>query len=192
MAKNEHALAHLSTKEIDAILRALPEVGWIKLRKISYSTARLYPIDAEDLLHEALCRALDGRRCCPRHVDIFKFLGDSMQSIASDTLKSMKRRPELRLVSNSDENDDAFDPPDNRPIIEEELANEQEASRIKDAILYLFEDDPIAQIMAEGTMEDMEGEELRVLTQLDKTAFASKRRLIRRRIEKAFPEGLKP
>lgn len=192
MAPNEPALAHLSTTEIDATLRALPEVGWVRLRKICRMLARIYPIEAEDLLHEACCRALDGRRRCPCDVDIFKFLGDAMQSIASDTLKAVKRRPELRLVTNLEDDDDVFDPPDDRPSIEEELASEQEATRIKKAILNLFDDDPTAQIMAEGVMEGMEGEELRTLTELDKTAFASKRRLIKRRIEKAFPEGRKP
>jgi len=42
--------------------------------------------------------------------------------------------------------------------------------------------------MIEGT----DGEELRALVDLDRTAFASKRRLIRRRIDKAFPNGWKP
>jgi RNA polymerase sigma-70 factor (ECF subfamily) len=41
-------------------------------------------------------------------------------------------------------------------------------------------------------MEGTDGEELRALTDLTKIAFASKRRLIRRRIDKAFPDGWKP
>jgi hypothetical protein len=48
---------------------------------------------------------------------------------------------------------------------------------------------PLAQVMVEGGMEGMEGEELREVTGLTKIAFASKRRLIRRRVEKAFPDG---
>jgi hypothetical protein len=40
-------------------------------------------------------------------------------------------------------------------------------------------------------MEGMDGEDLRQVTDLSKTGFASKRRLIRRRIEKAFPDGWK-
>ena len=43
--------------------------------------------------------------------------------------------------------------------------------------------------MVDGIMEGMDGEELRAFTELDKTAFASKRKLIKRRIEKAFPDG---
>lgn len=76
--------------------------------------------------------------------------------------------------------------------MEEKIIREQEVTRKKQAILNLFEDDPVAHIMVDGIMEGMEGEELRAYTELDKTAFASKRRLIKRRIEKAFPEGRMP
>ena len=192
MPPNEPAAAYLSTADIEAALLVLPEVGWIRLRKIAGALARTYPVEAEDLLHEACCRALDGRRHCPSNVDFFRFLSEAMKSIASDTLKAMKRHPELHLVSGADGEENTYDPPDEQPNAEETLVRAQEASRIKQAILNLFEDDPVAQIMVEGIMEDMDGEELRALTELDKTAFASKRRLIKRRIEKAFPEGRTP
>ena len=72
------------------------------------------------------------------------------------------------------------------------LAAADEARRIKRAILALFDDDLEAQTIAEGTMDGMEGEELRSCTGLDEKAFATKRRLVRRRIDKAFPKGRKP
>jgi hypothetical protein len=40
-------------------------------------------------------------------------------------------------------------------------------------------------------MEGYEGEELRALTDLDEISFASKRKLIRRRIDKHYPKGWK-
>jgi hypothetical protein len=64
-----------------------------------------------------------------------------------------------------------------------------ESAGIREAIIKLFDDDQDAQIIVEGMMEDMDGEDLRELTDLDKKEFASKRRLVRRRIDKAFPEG---
>ncbi len=192
MAPNESAVAPLSTADIDAALLALSDVGWARLRKIACSLAHLYPIEAEDLLHEACCRALDGRRRCPSNVDLFRFLGEAMRSIASDTLKAVNRHPELHLVSDADGEENAYDPPDEQPGTEETLIREQEAARIKQAILNLFEDDPVANIMVDGIMEGMDGEELRAFTELDKTAFASKRKLIKRRIEKAFPDGWTP
>lgn len=189
MAPNEPAVAYLSTADIEAALRVLPEVGWIRLRKISHIFANLSTMNAEDLLQEACFRALDGTRRCPKNLDLFKFFSGTMRSIASDTLKSAKRHPELRLVSEPDDEEIVYDPPDELPSAEETIIRAQEATRIKQGILCLFEDDSVAQIMVEGIMEGMDGEELRALTELDKIAFASKRKLIRRRIEKAFPEG---
>lgn len=189
MALNETAVAYLSTANIEAALQALPEAGWIRLHKIASSLARTYPVEAEDLLHEAFCRALDGRRRCPSNVDLFRFFAEAMRSISSDALKAEKRHPTLYLVSDTDSEENAYDPPDEQPSAEEALVTSQEVSRIKQAIIFLFEDDPVAQIMVEGKMEGMDGEELRALTDLDMTAFASKQKLIRRRINKAFPEG---
>jgi len=192
MAPKESTAACLSTTDIESTLQALSDVGWARLRKIARSLAHLYQIEAEDLLHEACCRALDGRRRCPSNVNLFKFLGEAMRSIASDASKAVKRHPELRLVSDSDDDENAYDPPDEQLNTEEKIIIEQEVTRKKQAILNLFEDDPVAHIMVDGIMEGMEGEELRAFTELDKTAFASKRRLIKRRIEKAFPEGRMP
>jgi hypothetical protein len=41
-------------------------------------------------------------------------------------------------------------------------------------------------------MDDMAGEELRELTGLDKVAYDSKRKAIRRKIAKHYPNGWKP
>jgi hypothetical protein len=59
-------------------------------------------------------------------------------------------------------------------------------------MLALFRENQQARDLIEGIMEDFSAEELRDLTGLDKTAFASARRLIRRTIDKSYPEGWKP
>ncbi len=72
---------------------------------------------------------------------------------------------------------------------EERLAAADEESireRKRQEVIGLFADDPAAQVIVEGVMEGMRGEDLRALTDLDPTAYESKRRLIRRRIEKAI------
>ena len=116
-----------------------------------------------------------------------------MHSIASDDAKKLLRHPELRAVSFFDDDGGlALDPPDCRANAEQVLAGEQEAKCIRQAIIALFADDPAAQVMVEGIMEGMEGDELRAVPDLTPITFASKRRLIRRRIEKAFPDGRIP
>jgi len=82
--------------------------------------------------------------------------------------------------------------PDPAPNAEALIVSEEDATRIRRAILALFDDDPQARDIVEGTKEEMTAEELRDLTGLSQTAYNSKRRLIRRRIDNAFPQGWKP
>ena len=51
-------------------------------------------------------------------------------------------------------------------------------------IVMLFDDDPVAQKIVVGMMEGARGEELEQASGLDKTEYESKRKKIRRRIEK--------
>jgi DNA-directed RNA polymerase specialized sigma24 family protein len=178
----------LSREEIEKATRGLPPAGWVRLRKIAVIYSRTRRLDEEDLLQEAFARALESRKC-PVDVDIVKFLAEVMRSLASDSAKARGRHPELRALPLADETGLLFDPPDCRPTAEPELEGRQEIDRIKAAVIELFADDLVAQTMAEGMMEGMEGEELRATTDLSTTGFASTRRLIRRRIDTAYPDG---
>jgi hypothetical protein len=81
---------------------------------------------------------------------------------------------------------------DLRPGPLDQMAGEQEAARLVEALRDLFADDPTAQVMLDGMLDGLEGEALRALTELSEIEFASKRRLIRRRIDKAFPRNHEP
>ena len=179
----------LSREEIEQAICTLSKEGWVRLRRVASLCCPGRPQDAKDLLQEAWARALDGSRKCPRHVDVVRFLAGAMHSIASDAAKEWQRHPELQAVSLFGDDGLAFNPPDPAANAEQQVASDEEVARITERTIALFEDDPIAQVMVEGIMEGMEGEELRELTGLSKVAFASKRRLIRRRIEQAFPDG---
>jgi DNA-directed RNA polymerase specialized sigma24 family protein len=197
MSPGEPERATLPLPEVAAALRGLPEAGWHRLRKIARYYASTSPLEADDLLQTALTRALAGDRQCPAQVEVIRFLAEAMRSIASDGAKSARRQDEgqashsgLRLVPPAgDEEADLWI--ESSPNPEDALAGEQEAAHIKDAILRLFDDDLIAQTIIEGDMEEMEAEDIRSLTGLTKVAYASKRRLIRRRIDQAFPQGWK-
>lgn len=68
----------------------------------------------------------------------------------------------------------------------------QNVAALRSAMLALFNDDSQARDLVEGIMEGFSADELRELTGLAGTAYASKRRLIRRTIDKRYPEGWKP
>lgn len=191
MKLNNPASSSLPLTEIEEVLSTVSDAGWIRLRKVAkfYSYGRL---DPDDLLQKSLMSALEGNRKCPHDMDVIRFLAGTMRSLASSELKSLKRKPELHVLSQSfSEDEPGLDPKDEKPDAEQEIVSRQETAAIKTAILILFEDDEMAQIIIEGDMEGMDAEELFDLTGLNKKAYASKRRLIRRRIDRAYPEGWK-
>jgi hypothetical protein len=59
-------------------------------------------------------------------------------------------------------------------------------------MLRLFPHDPQARDLVDGILAGYEGEELRALTDLDLKGYASKRRFMRRTIDKHYPKGRKP
>jgi DNA-directed RNA polymerase specialized sigma24 family protein len=187
------ASATFSTEEIKEAIISLSDANMRRLHKIAmrYCSGRL---DPDDLLQESFAAALDGRRNCPRNVDVVCFLAGAIRSLASSQFKSLQHSPELHIIAT--QNDDCEDTqetdwPSEAPNADQMLISEQEAAAIHAAVLSLFTDDEIAKLIVEGEMEDMDANEIYELTGLDKTAYASKRRLIRRRIDKAYPEGWK-
>ncbi len=175
--------------EIAHAIQDLPEADWTRLHKVAAAYARNRPIEPDDLLQEAFCRALDGRRNCPVRVDAVRFLAEAMRSIADGQLQKREAQARLVPIANHGGGETAFDPPDPALDPEQRAENAEEAAVVKASLLSLFGDDEVAQVILEGIMEGMKGEELQELTELDNTAYQSKCRLIRRRIDKKFPQG---
>ena len=184
-----NSMALRTPDEIACAIQDLSDADWTRLRKVAVVYARNRPVEPADLLQEAFHRALDGRRNCPAHVDPVRFLAEAMRSITDGELQKSEARPRLVPIANYGGDETAVDPPDPALDPEQRAGSAEEAAAMKACLLSLFEDDEIAQLILEGMMEGIEGEELRELTDLDNTAYQSKRRLIRRRIDKKFPKG---
>jgi DNA-directed RNA polymerase specialized sigma24 family protein len=182
----------LTQMEVKTAIQLFPPSAWLRLHKVARTFCRHTSMEADDLMQEAFRRALDGSRQCPRHVDVLRFVAGAMRSIASDWRKARMRRPHVsHFAATGALQEVIVRVRDVCPDPHELLASEQEAACMRKAILEVFADDPVALKMLEGIMEGLEGEELRSFTQLDETEFASKRRLVRRRIDKAFPKEFK-
>ena len=115
--------------------------------------------------------------------------GVRRRSNDSDDARKHEAPPRLVPIANHGGDETAVDPPDPGLNPEQLAGSSQETAAMRACLVSLFEDDEIAQIILEGMMEEIDGEELRELTDLDETAYQSKRRLIRRRIAKRFPKG---
>jgi hypothetical protein len=156
----------LSPDEIIKLIKALTAAEKTALVKIARYYAKRTTYDYEDLINEAYSRVLDPeRRTWRSDVPPLIFLGGVMRSIAW----------EWRSESSSDGVD-----------VGDDGAGARGANAKMDAmkIVMLFEDDPVAQKIVVGMMEGARGEELEQASGLDKTEYESKRKKIRRRIEK--------
>jgi RNA polymerase sigma-70 factor (ECF subfamily) len=176
-----------SVEEITKKLGTLSNSNAIRLKRIAghYSKGRL---SADDLLLTAFEKALTGVRTCPQHVDIMLFMKLAIRSEASNAFKALSRSPEVpdnSFTSDDEEIPIPIDHPSPEPTAEEMLVFDEQCN----AIFALFHDDETAQLMVEGIMDKMTAQELQDLTGLDKTAYESKRRKIRRRIEQAQAKG---
>ena len=184
------ALTHL---EIRRAIDALPEADWLRLHKVARALCRNGGFDPNDLLQEAFHRALNGGRQCPRDVDVTRFLAGVMRSIASDWSKARRRRPEMSINAPSGALlDVVVQVRDRRLDADDLLADTEERACVIARIKDLFADDATALKIIEGMLEGRVGAELRSAAELSEKEFASKRRLMRRRIDKAFPKEWKP
>lgn len=183
-----------SRDEIAAAIRSLTAADLVRLRSVARKYAFRRPIEPDDLLQEAYVRALDSR-ACPAHVDVIRFLAEAMRSIAHGEAEKVEHKvalvPIAKTAGPAEEADSIRDETDDA---ETQMIAAQQAEMcitVHAAVIALFNDDPIAQLVLEGMMEEMTAEEMRELTGLDRTAYDSKRKLIRRRIDKQYPEGWK-
>lgn len=185
-------VATRSRDEIVSAIRALSPADWARLRKVAAHYAAGRPIEPKDLLQEAFTRALDGRHC-PSHVDVVKFLAEAMRSIADGEAEKVEHRlPLVSVAKMGDHQTEALNYPDPALSAEAHTISNEIAVRMRRDLLDLFDDDAIARDIVEGMMADWTAEELRELSVLDQTAYESKRKLIRRRIERKYPDGWKP
>ncbi len=182
-----------SSDEIAAAIRALTDAQWIRLRRASAYFAWINDLSAADLLQEAFCRALASGRNCPADVDVVRFLVQAMRSIANGEGDKIENQVKvLSVVQPGTPVDGAVDPIESCSGPEEIMIAAESAEAIRQAMLGLFPNDQQARDLVDGILAGYEGEELRALIDLDLKGYASKRRLMRRTIDRHYPEGRKP
>ena len=161
----ERAADHLATAEITNVINTLRDGEKTAIVKIARLYARKTSYGHEDLLQEAYCRVLDGRRGWLRGVPAVPFFHGVMRSIAWE----WKREFTSQEIDIGDEG-----------AVERGTLAKIDVMKI----LALFDDDPSARKIVLGMMDGARGEELQESSGLDPTEYESKRRKIRRRIEK--------
>ncbi|PKP68477.1 MAG: hypothetical protein CVT82_15170 [Alphaproteobacteria bacterium HGW-Alphaproteobacteria-4] len=190
------ALSPLDTDEakdvsqVSSEMRGMSVGDHARLRKVAMYCAT-GDLSADDLLQEAFCRALAGTRRCPRKVDVVRFLAEAIRSLAHGEREKLAALPKTERIDPNPVTGPAVDPPSDRPDAEERLLIEEKNRKILGGILGIFEDDPVATLIIEGIMDELSVDDMLELTGISKTAYDTKRKLIRRRVDKAYPEGMR-
>lgn len=182
-----------SRGEFAQALKGLGELDRARLKRASVSMAGISQTEWDDILQEAYERVWAGRRPWPTTVKLLPFLSGVMRSITDQ----WRTKRQLRLTAASqavviNQNGTVrlhLTPAGNTPEdaiieIEEALAERARFAEMRQELIGLFTADDVALLILEGMLKGLEGEYLRELTTLDKTAFATKQKKILRRIRK--------
>lgn len=182
--------ASLSTDEVREAITALTTADLIRLKRVGALYAVGIGVEGLEVLNDAVRRALDGTRNCPRDVPMPVFLVNVMRSMASSERTKAKEEPIMESMSSTlDAGPAVLEPPsESRNVEEMRLAREDAEGRLQ-ALEALFLDDDDAQLVLMGDVDEMSADEIRALGGWDEQAYATIRRRIRRKIAARYPQG---
>jgi DNA-directed RNA polymerase specialized sigma24 family protein len=172
---------YLTVDEVISRLGELTKADLLRLKQIGGYLTRSAQ-DAEDLRQEAFERALDGSRRCRREEDTVRFLAGAMQSIQHAKRKAAARvKPHQEALEREPASVMASAPEE--PL--QALLDEEDEFQFQMGKLQMFGDDPIARAVLEGILEGFRGSDLCDLVGVSPEELATKRRLIKRRLDAA-------
>ena len=174
---------YLSPGELRAAVDEFQGADWIRLRKIASIHAMKCKAEWQEILDEAMCRALDGTRKCRKNLSIIVFFDGAMRSIVSSWNKEAKTEPTEKamplLIETEEGRELTVDPPDSStPDLELEV--QEKLTELEE----LFEDDDEATMVLMGQQDNLSPSEIQELTGLNQTQYATVLRQLRRRCEK--------
>jgi DNA-directed RNA polymerase specialized sigma24 family protein len=172
---------HLTLGEVRRILGRLRAPDIVRLSALARTWATgLRQRDADDLLNEALDRALSGRRPWPSDVPLPAFLSQVMRSIASQWRRQNRREP-----LKEDETGEIVEASDN-PAGTYEM--DDMISRMRNTLA----EDPAGLGVLEHLLADSDRQEAQIALGMDATQYDTARRRMVRNLFDAFHTGWKP
>ena len=179
-----------SIAELRLAIETISKLDRIRLLKKARVLATGTGMEPDDLFQETVARSLEknGGRNCPHDVKILTFLGNVMRSIASHSREKWER--EMPLGVNEDDEDDPFVAiPDPGPSPVEVVIGRLDYRRTIARIEAMFDEDPQAQAIVIGIMEDWSPHEICALEPMSKNEYGSARKRVRRKLLREFPKG---
>ncbi len=177
----------LSRADVDAAIAALTAKEKLMLLRGAELFCYINGFELpDDLLQEALTRAVEGRRKCPRSLPIVPFIWSSMRSIA-DAAAKRKRRSRIDIFAEPEDAEEE-EQLDGAGV---EVRDPERLAAARDALAKvetLFQDDVEVSILIEELANGLKGEELRASLGLTDAELDT----IRKRMHRKCKELAKP
>lgn len=173
--------------EIRDSLDSLTKADLARLDLAARGFSSLCGLDADDLLHEALSRALEGRRTCKRGTPIIPFICGVMESLASQEIEARKsgNRPVTLLRNGEPVLPDA---PALTPTPEQSAISAIDDRPVLAAIAAGAEGDEQLQLLIEGIYDGMRGVNLQELLGVDAKGLATLYKRLSRLLNRSKPK----
>ena len=174
----------VTVAEIHDSIATMSEADTARLVAAAQAFSRLCGLDPEELLQEALTRALEGTRTCERGTSFVSFICGVMKSFVSQENEARKAgfRPKVLL---RDGQPVLPDVPANAPSPEQSAISAVDDRPLLAEIEAAAVGDEQVQLLIEGIYDGMRGEKLQELLGVDEKGLATVRRRLRRLIQAA-------
>ena len=174
----------LSAGEVRSAIESLTTEEMLRLKRVAriLSIKTKGMMDADDIITEAFVRALRGDRKWNRGYDAVTFFAGQSGVMRSIAYAASKKRNAVDMSENVSDHEES--------LADATAESELTTGIIIDSFMKVLDGDPIAQTMLSDMLAGYHGEELRRRIGLDRVAFDSKLRKIRRRFERAHLEGI--
>ena len=179
-----------SIAELRLAIETMSKLDRIRLWRKAGALAPGTGMEPDDLLQEAVARCLEGNggRTCPRDVSPRVFLGNVVRSISSHSRERWER--EMPIGANEDDEDDPFVAiPDPGPSPDEVVIGRLDYGKTITRIETMFDEDPQAQAILIGIMEDWSPNEICAMEPMSEKTYAAARKRLRRKLLREFPKG---
>ena len=188
-----------TVEEIAQAIEKLTRGEWAKLHSFARNRARMMALRGsafteEDLVADAIFALLEERRHWnSKKVDFVGVLMGAIRSIASNYRQATENGdfalPASQFLLPAEDEDEAGSPtethPDGRPTPEQVVI----VSDLLSDVYELFSEDPEALVIMDGLRDRMSGTEIIDALQIDRKAYESIVRRIRRKIAARWPKG---
>lgn len=189
MVSSRESFSHLEVKNK---IENMSDADWRRLEKYALKLASGLHMNAKDLLQDAFCRALDGRRKYYKdlQLDTVGFIGGIMKSLASNEIKKRLQNP-IHLAQMSEfavedgvetdvfQGSHDLDTPENLLI----------AQKSVEQLLKAFDDNPNAQMILMAKMDGFDTpQEIQEFCEINDTQYQSALRAIRRKRDQLMQE----